>query len=96
MSCGLYAVNSFRRFDGRLGTLRRSMSTAVRTRVGPPTIRSGCNNVRAHASSLSARGLERGRMPPGACDRRTPSDVARRLAVLRLASGCETLEAGAI
>ena len=33
--------------------------------------------------------LKRGRMPPRVCDRKTPSDVARRLAVLRLASGCK-------
>ena len=58
MSCGRYAVNSFRRFDPRLGTLRRSMSTAVRLLMGPPTKTSRLNKLRAHASSLSARGLE--------------------------------------
>ena len=31
-------------------------------------------------------------MPPRVCNRRTPSDGARRLAVSALASGCKTLE----
>ena len=88
MSCGLYAVNSFRRFDGRLGTLRRSTSTAVRAQVGSPTMCSGRNNLRACLELVSSHAVERGRMRPLVCNRKARPDGARRLAVFALLAAC--------
>ena len=92
--CGLTLAESFRELRGR-GTLLWKTSPAMRTAPCRPPTMSCCSNNLLVLSSCCRRGRgdERGRMPPRMCNRRAPSDGARRLAVFGWLAAVETLAA---